>query len=101
MNPNPNPNLGSFYQLFMHHLEECPLCTPSCPHYQTKTPYLDQVWLLHDPNPSPRALALTLTLTLTGTPYPGPRPSSLPPNQTLALPLTRPRPGIARAASTR
>ena len=58
----------------MHHLEECPLCTPSCPQYQTKTPYLDQVWRVLDPNPSPRTLALTLTLTLTGTPYPGPRP---------------------------
>ena len=56
----------------MHHLEECPLCTPSCPQYQTKTPYLDQVWRVHDPNPSPRTLALTLTLT--GIPYPAPRP---------------------------
>ena len=83
----------------MHHLEECPLCTPSCPQFQTKTPYLDQVWRVHDPNPSPRTLALTLTLTLTGTPYPD--PSTLPLNQTLALPLTRPPPGIARAASTR
>ena len=38
--------MGSFYQLFMHHLEESPLCLPTCPEYKTRTPYADQVWVV-------------------------------------------------------
>ena len=48
--------MGTFYQLFMHHLGAAPLCLPTCPEYKTRTPYADQVWVVHtpqSPNPAP------------------------------------------------